>query len=1159
MLHVHRAERADLLVDALAAVVAEPFDDPLAPETVAVPTRGVERWLTQRLSATLGASPDRGDGVCANIDFPFPGRLVGRAMAGAVGVDREADPWLPERLVWPILDVVGARMEQVELAALAAHLGGDGKDPDQGRTARRFATLRRIADLFDRYGVHRPAMVAAWADGENVDAHGEPLPPDVAWQAQLWRWVREQVGVPSPAERLTQACARLRDEPQVTDLPARLSLFGLTRLPASYLDVLDALAGHRDVHLFLLHPSPELWQHVGGHALPAQLMPRRDDPTAELPANPLLSTWGRDAREMQIVLTARDAGRAEHHYPLGDEPTTLLGHLQADVRADRTPPGTPLPGERDRRHVLDPEDRSVAVHACHGRARQVEVLREAILHLLADDPTLEPRDIIVMCPDIDAFAPLIHATFGAGEVEEADDEDLPADRRPPDLRVRLADRSLRQTNPVLGAISELLSLATARLTASEVVDFASREPVRRRFGFDDDDLARIEEWVADTGIRWGLDADHRAPYKLDTLPANTWATGLDRLLLGVAMDEDGQRLVGGTLPLDDVASGDIALSGRLAELVDRLGEAVAALGRVQPLEQWVQALAGAADALTATSEREGWQRAQLRRLLDDVTSEATTGDEPNATPLGLTEVRSLLAERLRGRPTRANFRTGHLTMCTLVPMRSVPHRVVCLLGLDDEVFPRQTVADGDDLIARAPCVGDRDPRSEDRQLLLDALLAAREHLVVTFTGRDERTNAIKPPAVPLGELLDVVDATARSSESADEDGCAARDRVLVHHPLHHFDARNFTPGELVPARAWSFDPVALDGAKASAGQRRPARAFLAAPLPPDERDFIELDDLVRFVHHPVRSFLRQRLGIVLGDRDQTTSDALPIEIDKLEEWGVGNRLLQARLTGADMASCRRAEAARQQLPPAELGIPVLDRVAPVVDRIAAAAGQFVDPDTEPESVEVRIDVGGGRLLAGSVAQVHGDLLRPAIYSRVAAKHRLAAWVRLLALTAAHPDRPFATATVGRGDKGTVALARLPALGADAERRHAVATSALAAVLDVYLRGMCEPLPLYCATSAAYAEARAAGRNAESAARGQWTSGWAKNQRWSREDEELEHQLVLGGVRSFDQILEQPPRDDESGPGWAPDEGTRFGRYARRLWGPLLAHEELERR
>ena len=448
---------------------------------------------------------------------------------------------------------------------------------------------------------------------------------------------------------------------------------------------------------------------------------------------------------MQLVLGTHE--HVDHHHPIELAEDTLLGRIQADVRADRSPPGIPLPGAADARPPLDPADRSVQIHACHGRARQVEVLRDAILHLLEEDDTLQPRDVIVMCPDIETFAPLIQATFGAGEVVDDDElEPLADELRPTDLRVRLADRSLRQTNPVLGVVAQLIDLASRRLTASDVLDLADREPVRRRFRLEDEDLARIRDWVADSGIRWGLDAEHRRPYKLQDLAAGTWKAGLDRVLVGVTMTEEGHRLFEGVLPVDDVESLAIDLAGRLAELVDRLQAAVDVFDTAKPVGEWAQAIATAADALTATSQRDAWQRAQLERILDDVVREAAGGD----VALTLHEVRALLAERLQGRPTRANFRTGHLTICTLVPMRSVPHRVVCLLGLDDAAFPRKAPRDGDDIMLADPHVGDRDPRPEDRQMLLDALMAASDRLIVTYAGNDVRTNTPRPPAVPVG-------------------------------------------------------------------------------------------------------------------------------------------------------------------------------------------------------------------------------------------------------------------------------------------------------------------------------------------------------------------------------------------------------------------------
>ncbi len=1153
MLHIHRAERADGLITALGALLADPLPDPFAAEIVSVPTRGMERWLTQRLSGAVGTSDGRSDGVCANVGFPSPRRLLGAAVAAASGIEPDADPWLPERMVWPLLDVVDEQIAEPWLETLAAHLGAASEPPDPVRQARRFGSVRHIAELFDRYALHRPEMMMEWAAG------GDGGVPDGAfWQAELWRRLRERIGAPDMAERLAGATARLEREPDLVDLPARLSLFGLTRLPAGHLHVLRALGAHRDVHLFLLHPSPALWARVaeatGGGRDP--VIRRQGDPTATLASNRLLASWGHDSRELQLVIEGGAADHTDHHHPVPEKASdTLLGRLQADVRADRLAPGAPLPGDDDERPPLAAGDRSIEVHACHGRARQVEVVRDAILHLLAADPTLEPRDVIVMCPDIESFAPLIQATFGAGEVSDEDDEldALPEDVRPPDLRVKLADRALRQTNPVLGVVDRLIGLAGQRITASEVLDLADREPVRRRFRFDDDDLARMEDWVAASGVRWGLDAAHRAPYKLDALDAGTWRAGLDRMLVGVTMTEDEGRLFGGVLPLDDVDSGAIDLAGRFAELVDRLRRALDSLTEPKPIDAWARAIATAADALTATIPWDTWQRAELQRLLDDAVREATSAGAVHGTDLALQEIRALLADRLSGRPTRTNFRTGALTVCTLVPMRSVPHRVVCLLGLDDAVFPRKAPRDGDDLILEDQHVGDRDSRTEDRQMLLDALMAATDRLIVTYTGNDERTNAPRPPAVPVGELLDAVDRTVRPAGGDD----SARGAVVVRHPLQPFDPRNFTPGELGRDGPWSFDRVTLEGARALIADRSEPEPFLHGPLPGEPAAALEVEQVVKFVEHPVRAFLRQRLGISVGDFFEEVEDALPIELDALEKWGVGQRLLDARLGGAGMEAAIEAEIARGTLPPGALAAPAVRSVRPTVGELAVRAGALLEATGEQGSLDLRIALGDGRTLSGTVPGVSGDVVCTFTFSRAAAKHRLASWVRLLALTAAHPERPFEAVVLGRAMMGAprgmnVSMVRIPALGPDAETRRDVALTHLRALVDLYDRGMREPLPIACKSSAAYAVAAAAGRKPAAAAGKEWESGW----KFDQEDRELEHQLVYGGQLTLEELMALEPREGESGEGWDESEPSRFGRMARRLWDGLLAVEQV---
>ncbi len=592
------------------------------------------------------------------------------------------------------------------------------------------------------------------------------------------------------------------------------------------------------------------------------------------------------------------------------------------------------------------------MHACHGPARQVDVLREVLVGLLEDDPGLEPRDILVMCPDIETYAPLISAGFGLADVVE-DDAAHPAHR----LRVRLADRALSSTNPLLAVAAAVVQLAGGRATASEVLDLATADAVRARFRFGDDDLARLTGWVSEAGIRWGFDDRQRAEFAMDRFAHNTWRSGLDRVLLGVVMSGDDHRHLGRGLPVDDVGSNDIDLVGKVSEFCHRLESCLDALADAEEVGAWMSALQQGVRSLTDVPRDDAWQVPQFERELARAVDSAGGGD---AVELRLADVRALLESRLGGRPTRANFRTGTLTVCTMVPMRSVPHRVVCLVGLDDGAFPRTQFLDGDDVLARRPVTGERDARSEDRQLLLDAVLAATDTLVVTYTGANEHSGAVRPPAVPLGEILDAVDRTTAAP---------VRDQVLTRHPLQPYDARNLSAG-LVGDRPFSFDRSSLAGATAAAGARQSRPPFLTGPLPDAPRDDVSLADLRAFFTHPVREFLRRRLDVSTPRRAEEVSDAIPIDLDALELWGVGDRLLGEVMAGQDPVAVMTAEQLRGSLPPGGLGQRALTGVVEESQRLFTRTAELREGPAR--SIDIDVDLGDGRRVTGTVTGIHGE-------------------------------------------------------------------------------------------------------------------------------------------------------------------------------------------
>ena len=1137
-LTLHHAPRTDRLADDLAALLASPLPDPFAQEVVVVPAKGVERWLTQRLSHRLGTGARGGDGVCAGVRFVSPHSLVGMLL----GRD-EDDPWRADNLTWAVLETIDASLDVPALADLARHLGhGGNREGDHERQARRFSVARRLAGLFAGYALQRPRVLTDWSAGDDTDGAGAALDPDLTWQAELWRRVTTRVDAPTPDVRHRDTLARLRRGDAELDLPDRLSLFGHTRLAATEAELLTALAEHRQVHLWFPQPSPTLWEALAPTAT-AGPVARSEDTSARLVRHPLLASLGRESRELRRTLGEVTSLPS----PETDEPapSTLLGWLQDDLRRDRRPDAS-LRTSR----VLDPDDHSVQVHACHGPTRQVEVLREVLVGLLEDDPTLEPRDVLVMCPDVETYAPLIQAAFGMVEVSEGAGH--PGHR----LRVRLADRSPGARNPLLALAAAVVELSGSRMTATEVLDLAATAPVRARFGFSDEHLERIASWVRGAGVKWGQDVQHRARFDVP-LGDNTWLTGMRRVLLGAAVSGLGERVVGSTLPLDDVGDGDLELLGRFSEFLDRLQTFTSRAREARTVLDWTRALREAVAGLSAVPQEDAWQRAQLDREMERIGAGPGAGE----TLMRHADVRTLLAHRLRGRPSRSNFRTGTLTVCTMVPMRSVPHRVVALVGLDDGVFPRAAGVDGDDVLARAPRTGERDVRAEDRQLLLDAVNATGETLVITYSGRGEHTGQEKPPAVPLGELLDALAATASTS-----DDVRVQDRVRVEHPLQPFDERYLRPGEMVGHGPFTFDRQALAGAEAARVARRRPRALVSQPLPDsplveqadgasgDAPLVVELADLHEYFRHPAQAFLRHRLRVTTPRDADEVDDALPIALDGLQKWAVGDRLVRALVSGASPFDAAVAERLRGTLPPNALGTATLREIGRTAEALAAHALGLRQGSPRTVDVDVTLpatDSAAPVRVVGTVPEVYGNHRVSVTYSSLGAKQRIAGWIDAVALASGAPDENWTVHSIGKyRSQGKVAMVK-PIAEPDAR-------GWLRTLVDLRAQGLREPLPLPLRTSLVWAENQAhvlTGRDAtpDDFARKEWaTPTFSEAGSFPKEDADPAHVRLWGERAPYRSTLATPLRPDED-PG---DTGAphRLGLYAWTLWGPLLTDD-----
>ncbi len=1123
MMRIYSADRALPLVGRVADVLSRPPADPMTPEWLAVPSDGMRRWLTLELARHLGASgPNRGDGVAANFVRAYPGTLRSCVLA-ADRDDPGGDPWAIERLVWPVLDVIRSAGVDPGLAALHRLAPG----------ASRYAQARRVADLFDRYHLHRPAMIRAWSGGQDVDGSGRPVDDAASWQPHLWRLVRNQVGEPSPPERWPRLLERVAEDDVVLDLPSRLVFFGFTLLPGGgFLDLAQAVARHRDVHLFLLEPS----RFDPGDLRRAGLRPsnggprlRADDSAAVVADQPLLRSWGRLHRETAVLLADAEARGLPGVEPVetgaGSHPTRLLGRLQHAIRSNTGSGDAARP---------DPADRSVQFHACFGATRQVEVLRDVLLHLLNDPGSdLVEDDILVVCPAIEAFAPLIQAVFGPSAESSSSapsHPSSPSSRGAPALRYRIADQSIRSTNPLLNATVSLIELVGGRFEAPAVLDFLALGPVRERFGFDDDELNDIAEWVNGASVRWGLDAAQRSWFGVpEEIRNNTWQAALDRLLVGATVHDDDLLLAVGDIAPCGVEGSATDTVGRLAEVLWHLQRMATETRKSQPLSLWIDSLREACRALFATDRDGRWQADALDRIFDGIVESADAGGEQSATPLDFVDIRRLIDERLESLPGRPDYFRGGITVSSLTPLRWIPFRVTCLLGMDQPAFG-SVAAPGDDLAAASPELGDPDPRAEMRESLLEAVLAAGDHLIVLRDGHDVRTNQEVPRAVVVAELFDAVTSLVEPDRRPE-----FADRLEIDHPRQSFDPRCFEKGALVPDERWGFDTRSLDGARARRAPARRRPPFLPTPLGPADEGVVELDQLRRFFRNPSAFFVGQRLGARLPEAEEEPSSLLPVDLMGLVQWQVASRMLQARMGGMTTDRWRAVERERGTLPPGSLEDLAVQAIELDVDALVGAAAARGVANRPPEPFEIDVTLADGTRVVGSVPlRLQGASRGPARvgFSHLKPEYRIHAWLDLMSLGAADPSERWRSVAMGRADKpGQPADVLDIGIAGDASTRSATCVAALTVAVDCFRTGMREPIPFFPGLS--YAVSRRAATSKD------WPTKFPFQ-------EGANPSVVLAhGDLGFNEVTSLPPHPGDPG-----ETGDRVSRFADYLFGAM---------
>ena len=734
MLTVYRSNRAELLARVLAAELKLNPPGPFEQVAVVVNTWPTSRWLGEQLALHLG-------GVAANLRFPFPGSLL-RSLVDRVLVDPAAegesgaeDPWRAAQLVWAVLRLLPDLAEQPDGAPLRTWLGE--RDLERRLELASWQLGRAIADAFDDYGLYRPALLQAWEAGALGDERGRPLPDAQRWQPRLYTALRRQLEREPFGLRVQRAIQRLRDPAPIPGIDGgHLRLFGLSSLAPVQVQLLQALSGRMRIDLHLLTPCRDLWQRCEDRR-------RSLSDALELPfdADWLLQAPGLDARFGRLGGEFQQLLEGDGETQLGASREGDLFFLPADV-ARRQEPGTPPPLLAQlQQQLLEAEtneplewaaaDDSLEFHACPGDLRQVQIVRDRLLQLLAADPSLEPRHLLVMTPDVERFAPLVAAVFGDAGATGVE------------LPWRLTDRSQQSQAGIGRTLLALLRLGGERLTASALEALLECRPLQQRFGLSAEEAGRLNPWLQECGFRWGLDGAERGGD-----PTHSLAWAIDRLLLGLVLPDRPGLAPSDTAPAPLPA--DLDLLGRWLQLLLRLRHWLHDLRRPRPCPAWEPLLAHLLDDLFGDGGDAAWELAPIRRAL--AASFAAAGPEETRL-LEAPVLAAVLDEGLSADSGRFGHRSGALTVSALEPMRAIPHRVIVLMGLDAGHFPRQRPRPGFHRMEQQRRLGDPHPADQDRYALLEALLSARDHLLITWSCREDRKGEELPPAAPVRQWL----------------------------------------------------------------------------------------------------------------------------------------------------------------------------------------------------------------------------------------------------------------------------------------------------------------------------------------------------------------------------------------------------------------------
>ncbi|MGV8122418.1 MAG: exodeoxyribonuclease V subunit gamma [Candidatus Xenobiia bacterium LiM19] len=969
------SNRVEWLVKKLIGVLKTSSGDPFQTEMVVVQNMGMEHWLSQRIADTLG--------ICSNIRFFHPNSFIDAAFQAIQGGHFKPQEFSQDVLVWKIIRHLPALLDESCFKDVKSYLCE--KDLCTGEV-KLYQLARKIAHLFDQYLTYRPDMMAEWTADRSIGLEHEE------WQKCLWQKLIAS-GITEERKTLLNPTALLdrihAHKGPVEGLPPRVSIFCASALPLHYLTIIKALSEKIDISVYLFNPCREYWFDIKSAGMTAKNYLGNSPGNCHFEeGNALLASLGRAGKEFfELIYDAVDHDDSNFEEP---GTSTLLSAVQTSILNLSESPGSadsPL-------HPAQVDD-SIQVHSCHSPLREIEVLLDYLLNLFDKSESFTPRDILVMAPSIDEYAPYIEAVFK--------DSGIP---------FSIAQSAVLSESPLTTTFMEILELYFYRFELSRVFTLLGKPLIQARFGIKDEQLEALEKWVSDTKIRWGFDSDCRKRLGLPEYAENTWKSGIDRMLLGYAIPNAAPEFVEsfGMLPYNEIEGSNVVALGNFIDFVEKLAQFLEGLRAPRTLGEWASCLRKASGDFLTQSESQDYELKKLLSILDSLGpgEESIEGLSSCDQKISFEALYRFLKDLLSSESFPYGFFRGGVTFAEFQPLKSIPSSVICLAGMNFDVFPRRENELCYDLMALEHRAGDRNIRDNDKYLFLEALLSARKKLFISYIGQSIIDNALCPPSIVVSELLDFI-----TRKAAPSDRQVTLDKMIFRHRLHGFSPDYFRKG----AHLFSYSDENRQAAEKLAEYLNAAPGVSTKPSintmkplveidePPNELKTVDLAELIRFFSNPARFFAQKRLGIHVDAGAELPLDNELFKLEGLDRYQVATDMIAHTLEKRPANEFYREMKARGALPPGNIGVCEFDMLTSLVQPFTGKVQSLLTKEDTSggKSIPVNIDIQGtGFRVTGSLGKLYRNGIIEYSFSTRQAKYYLTAWIKHLVLNIIRP-------------------------------------------------------------------------------------------------------------------------------------------------------------